>query len=281
MICPRHGSTSTSRTGVPRSSPAFEPVATYPGHRRGRGGDGEVLSKSTEVVRCWETTDPQYNAYHDEEWGRPVTTERGLRAPRLEGFQSGLSWSRSCASARRFAAAFESFDPDRVAAFDERDIERLLARRVDHAAPREDRSGDRKRPGDDRAAHDRHPAGRALLVAPPGFAIAVALLPGRGSASTPESATLSKNLRRAGFHLSARRPRTRPCKRAVSSTTTSPAAGSVTRSRPSERHGIRPDPSARLWVSAERRWSGVGDFKYGQWRYQLVEACPRDLTGTA
>jgi hypothetical protein len=32
-------------------------------------------------------------------------------------------------------------------------------------------------------------------------------------------------------------------------------------------------------LSAERRWSGVGDFKYGQWRYQLVEACPRDLTG--
>jgi hypothetical protein len=30
-------------------------------------------------------------------------------------------------------------------------------------------------------------------------------------------------------------------------------------------------------LSAERRWSGVGDFKYGQWRYQLVEARPRDL----
>jgi hypothetical protein len=32
-------------------------------------------------------------------------------------------------------------------------------------------------------------------------------------------------------------------------------------------------------LSAERRWSGVGDFKYGQWRYQLVEVCPRNLTG--
>jgi hypothetical protein len=42
---------------------------------------------------------------------------------------------------------------------------------------------------------------------------------------------------------------------------------------------IRPDPSGRLELTAERRWSGVGDFKYGQWRYQLVEACPRDLTG--
>jgi hypothetical protein len=42
---------------------------------------------------------------------------------------------------------------------------------------------------------------------------------------------------------------------------------------------VRPDPSARFELTAERRWSGVGDFKYGQWRYQLVEACPRDLTG--
>jgi hypothetical protein len=32
-------------------------------------------------------------------------------------------------------------------------------------------------------------------------------------------------------------------------------------------------------ASAERRWSGVGDFEYGQWRYQLVEVCPRDLLG--
>jgi hypothetical protein len=32
-------------------------------------------------------------------------------------------------------------------------------------------------------------------------------------------------------------------------------------------------------VTAERRWSGVGDFEYGQWRCQLVEACPRDLDG--
>jgi hypothetical protein len=31
--------------------------------------------------------------------------------------------------------------------------------------------------------------------------------------------------------------------------------------------------------TAERRWSGVGDFQYGQWRYQLVEVCPRYLTG--
>ena len=45
------------------------------------------------LVRCWTTTDPAYNDYHDFEWGRPVTDERGLYERLcLEGFQSGLSW---------------------------------------------------------------------------------------------------------------------------------------------------------------------------------------------
>ena len=48
---------------------------------------------SAEHPRCWPTTDPLYVAYHDEEWGRPVTDERGLYERLcLEGFQSGLSW---------------------------------------------------------------------------------------------------------------------------------------------------------------------------------------------
>ena len=43
------------------------------------------------VVRCWETSDAGYIAYHDEEWGRPVLDERGLYERLcLEGFQSGL-----------------------------------------------------------------------------------------------------------------------------------------------------------------------------------------------
>src|SRR6266702_4365924 len=45
------------------------------------------------MTRCWETTDPLYLAYHDEEWGRPVTSETGIYERLcLEGFQSGLSW---------------------------------------------------------------------------------------------------------------------------------------------------------------------------------------------
>jgi DNA-3-methyladenine glycosylase I len=77
--------------------------------------------------RCWPTTDPLYIAYHDEEWGRPVTDEHGLYERLcLEGFQSGLSWLTILRKRENFRRAFKDFDPDRVARFEERDIERLL-----------------------------------------------------------------------------------------------------------------------------------------------------------
>jgi DNA-3-methyladenine glycosylase I len=77
--------------------------------------------------RCWPTTDELYVAYHDEEWGRPVTDERGLYERLcLEGFQSGLSWLTILRKRENFRRAFKAFDPDVVARFKERDIERLL-----------------------------------------------------------------------------------------------------------------------------------------------------------
>ena len=82
----------------------------------------------SEGERCWESSDPSYNAYHDEEWGRPVTDERGVYERLcLEGFQSGLSWLTILRKREAFRAAFAGFDPDRVARFGERDVERLLA----------------------------------------------------------------------------------------------------------------------------------------------------------
>jgi DNA-3-methyladenine glycosylase I len=82
---------------------------------------------STDHERCWPTTDELYAAYHDEEWGRPVVDERGLYERLcLEGFQSGLSWLTILRKRENFRRAFEDFDPDTVARFDERDIERLL-----------------------------------------------------------------------------------------------------------------------------------------------------------
>ena len=80
-----------------------------------------------ELVRCWPTADPVYLAYHDEEWGRPVRHERGLYERLcLEGFQSGLSWLTILRKRESFRAAFAGFDPDAVARFGERDVERLL-----------------------------------------------------------------------------------------------------------------------------------------------------------
>jgi DNA-3-methyladenine glycosylase I len=82
---------------------------------------------STERERCWPTTDELYVAYHDEEWGRPVMDERGLYERLcLEGFQSGLSWLTILRKRENFRRAFKDFDPDAVARFKERDVDRLL-----------------------------------------------------------------------------------------------------------------------------------------------------------
>ena len=81
----------------------------------------------TEPTRCWDSPDPLYQAYHDREWGRPVRDERGLYERLcLEGFQSGLSWLTILRKREAFRAAFAGFDPEAVARFGERDVERLL-----------------------------------------------------------------------------------------------------------------------------------------------------------
>jgi DNA-3-methyladenine glycosylase I len=82
----------------------------------------------TEPIRCWETSDPAYNSYHDEEWGRPIRDERGLYERLcLEGFQAGLSWLTILRKREAFRRGFAGFEPERVARFGEPDIERLLA----------------------------------------------------------------------------------------------------------------------------------------------------------
>jgi DNA-3-methyladenine glycosylase I len=86
------------------------------------------VSTSAEPIRCWPATDPLYVTYHDEEWGRPVTDERGLYERFcLEGFQSGLSWLTILRKRENFRRAFANFDPGAVARFGERDVTRLLA----------------------------------------------------------------------------------------------------------------------------------------------------------
>jgi DNA-3-methyladenine glycosylase I len=79
--------------------------------------------------RCaWALSAPEYLAYHDEEWGRPVRDDRGLfERLCLEAFQSGLSWLTILRKREAFRAAFAGFEIERVAAFGEDDRARLLA----------------------------------------------------------------------------------------------------------------------------------------------------------
>jgi DNA-3-methyladenine glycosylase I len=78
--------------------------------------------------RCWwHGGDPLYQAYHDEEWGRPVASDAGLfERIALEGFQAGLSWITILRKREAFRGAFAGFEPEAVAAFGEDDVRRLL-----------------------------------------------------------------------------------------------------------------------------------------------------------
>lgn len=81
------------------------------------------------VARCaWAAGDDEYRRYHDEEWGRPLHGDRALYEKlSLEGFQAGLSWITILRKRPAFRAAFAGFEPALVAAFDEADVERLMA----------------------------------------------------------------------------------------------------------------------------------------------------------
>lgn len=78
--------------------------------------------------RCfWYQNLPDYLHYHDTEWGRPVTDDHRLfEKICLEGFQSGLSWLTILRKRDNFRAAFAGFDFEKVAQFDDDDIERLV-----------------------------------------------------------------------------------------------------------------------------------------------------------
>ena len=156
----------------------------------------------SEPTRCWSTTDELYLAYHDEEWGRPVTDERGLLERLcLEGFQSGLSWLTILRKRENFRAAFAGFDPESVARFGARDVTRLLkdAGIVRHRGKIEAAIANARgtltlreagTPLEELVWRHRPQKRRA---APKSFADL--------AATTPESAALSKELKRAGFRF--------------------------------------------------------------------------------
>jgi DNA-3-methyladenine glycosylase I len=153
------------------------------------------------MTRCFGDGDPLYERYHDEEWGRPVHDERGLfEKLSLEAFQSGLSWITILRRRETFRAAFANFDPERVAAFGARDVERLLAdpgiirnrAKVD-ATIANARATLALREADERLADlvwDHRPRPRP---APASFADV--------PATVPESAALARLLKRRGFRF--------------------------------------------------------------------------------
>jgi DNA-3-methyladenine glycosylase I len=83
----------------------------------------------TDPVRCaWCVGDPLMEAYHDAEWGLPVRESRMLwEMLILEGFQAGLSWRTILHRREGFRAAFDGFDPEKIARYDVPKVEALMA----------------------------------------------------------------------------------------------------------------------------------------------------------
>lgn len=80
-------------------------------------------------IRCaWSGNEPLYVAYHDEEWGVPVYDDQALFAKLLlDGAQAGLSWITILRKRENYYAAFDDFDPEKMARYDDNKIAELLS----------------------------------------------------------------------------------------------------------------------------------------------------------
>jgi DNA-3-methyladenine glycosylase I len=108
---------------------APDPAAPDPGALDLAAPDKGAVPGADGKLRCpWGLSAPEYVAYHDEEWGRPVRGDMALfERLSLEGFQSGLSWLTILRKRENFRAAFAGFDASAVAAFGDQDVARLMA----------------------------------------------------------------------------------------------------------------------------------------------------------
>jgi len=147
-------------------------------------------------VRCFGTGIPVYEAYHDDEWGRPQRTEQQLYEKIcLEGFQSGLAWITVLRKRDALREVFAGFDPDAVAAYD--GIDHLLAdaRLIRSAAKL------RACVRNARATVDLRDAGGLVELVWSYAEIPSPAYTGWGQmpASTPASTDLAKRLKKLGF----------------------------------------------------------------------------------
>jgi DNA-3-methyladenine glycosylase I len=154
--------------------------------------------------RCpWAGSTPDYQAYHDDEWGRPVVDDVRLYEKLcLEGFQSGLSWLTILRRREGFRRAFAGFEPEKVATYDDGDVTRLLgdAGIIRHRGKIEATIANARAT----MAVQADRGSLAALVwefepARRGRAAPVRL--GDLAPQTPESVSLSKALRRYGFRF--------------------------------------------------------------------------------
>ena len=146
----------------------------------------------------WAAGDPLLQEYYDTEWGMPVRDEQGLfERLSLEAFQSGLSWATILRKRPAFRAAFDGFDPDRVAGYDERDVDRLMG---DAGIVRNRRKIDATITNARATVALRADGGLAELV----WSFRPAATPAPSTyadvpTTSPESVALSKELKRRGF----------------------------------------------------------------------------------
>jgi DNA-3-methyladenine glycosylase I len=88
----------------------------------------KTIKHADGLVRCaWPKDDPLYVAYHDEEWGVPEWDDRALFEKLiLDGFQAGLSWITILRKRENFRAAFDDFNPEKIARYTAKKVERLM-----------------------------------------------------------------------------------------------------------------------------------------------------------
>jgi DNA-3-methyladenine glycosylase I len=87
----------------------------------------ESINHPTKIRCSWAENDPLMREYHDQEWGVPEFDSRSLwETLMLEGFQAGLAWIIVLRKREAFRAAFQQFDPEKVAHFGEKEIAKLM-----------------------------------------------------------------------------------------------------------------------------------------------------------
>ena len=153
------------------------------------------------LSRCWWCLDsPDYMAYHDEVWGRPMHGERDLfEMLTLEAFQSGLSWLTILRKRGAFARAFAGWEVARVAAYGPEDVERLLgdATIVRNRAKIEATIANARAVL--RLSEDGTTLDELLWSYAPQPPSAPPVTAGDLPAATPESKAMAKELKRRGF----------------------------------------------------------------------------------